>query len=307
MRWLATTILVLLPAVACARSSLRGSFRGGGRVGRHGRGGLTVLYGRRGSDSRLGIRFHSGATCYRGVRGYGIGGPYRGFSSYGVGGSGVVVYRGWYPHSPLLYRGHPGAVYRRVGPFQRTDAVIFTGTPGVQVFGYRARPMERPAAAPPKPSPIDDAGLSADQLVDIADTLFAQGRFERAAEAYRAAAHKKPDDPMTAFALGHGLFAVGAYAEAAGALRRGLRLYPDFVGVRMDRRHFYGDPAAFEAQLQRLEAFVAAHPDDRPARFLLAYNYFFSGQRQAAREHFQALGPGDSEAQMFLRHMARGK
>jgi thioredoxin-like negative regulator of GroEL len=75
----------------------------------------------------------------------------------------------------------------------------------------------------------------------------------------------------------------------------------------MNRRGFYGDPAAFDAQLQRLERAVQAAPADPAARFLLAYNLYFTGQRASAAEHFRALGDKDPEAQLFLRELSRAQ
>jgi tetratricopeptide (TPR) repeat protein len=311
MRRLVVVALLAIPAGAWGRGSVSFSFRGGsglrvGRGGRFGRSGVYFHYGRHTSHSHLSIAYRSGGVYTRGgygTRGYGSRsvwyGGYRGYGLYRSGG--VSVYRGGYRGSPYFYHhGYPSGVYYGVGPYTYGDAVIFTGSPELRVFGYRARAGAEVAPAPA----VDYSQLSLDQAVDLGDERFARGDFAGAVAAYRAAAAKGADDPMAAFALGHGLFATGAYAEAAAELRRGIRLFPGVVRVQMDRRDFYGDPAAFEAQLHALARHVAAAPDGTAARFLLAYNYFFSQQAAKAKEHFAALGAGDAEARLFLEAIA---
>ena len=112
---------------------------------------------------------------------------------------------------------------------------------------------------------------------------------------------------MARFAYGHTLFALGKYQRAAEAVRKGLELDPTWPGVRMDRRNFYRDPSQFEAQLKKLEQYVAQHPEDGDARFLLAYNLYFSGQKGRAREEFGTLiktNPLDAHSELFLKYLA---
>jgi len=316
-------IMLAVPAVALGRSSVSISFggRGGRSFGRRGRcsfgrgvhfgrGGLTVHYSRRTSHSNLRIRFHSGASYYGFARGCYYGGHFGGY--YGAPySSGVYVYRGWHPYPPHLHRGvYAGTYGARLGPFTYTDAVIFPGGTGANVYGYRRRVLDSVrATAGGALGEAEGAAahqkLPAVRLIDRGDDFFARGAFRRAVEMYRAAARKEPKDPMGALALGHGLFAVGAYREAAAELRRGLRLYPALVQVQMNRRDFYAVPAVFDAQLARLAEHVNASPADRSARFLLGYNYFFTQQYARAKEQFAALGSEDAEAKLFLQEMAR--
>ncbi len=262
-------------------------FAGAGPSG-HGHGGppggLSVHHGHGTGHSSLSFGF-SGGSCY-------------------FGSAGFYTYQGWYPYSPYIYRNVPGSYWRGLGPFEYTDAVILRSSPGVQAYGFQPRVAaaadERPAAPP-----SDPGAAVVTAVVDRGDKCFAREDFEVAVGLYRLATGKAPKDPVAALALGHGLFAMGAYADAAAELRRGIRLYPAIVEVPMSRRDFYGNAETYDAQMQRLERHVAANPKDAAARFLLGYNYYFGPQRAKAAEQFRALGATDPEAQLFLRQLRR--
>ena len=292
---------LLVPAMAFGRTSVSA----GGLHGGHGRrGGLNVHYGRTGGHSSFSLNFSGGTHYYGGGSRWGTypGSSYLGTSGYSY--PGVQVYRGWVPYPPGWYqRNVPYDGTRAVGPFAYVDAVHFAGTGGVQVFG--PRPQATAAERAPRPVPPEYGKMTAAQLIDRGDDLFGRGRFAGAAVAYRAAAQKAPKDPMAAYALGHGLFATGDCAGAAAALRRGIQLYPALLEVRMSRRDFYSDGRVFDAQLARLERHVAASPDDAAARFVLAYNCFFTQQHAKAREQLTALGRRDREAQILLARLPR--
>lgn len=333
MRYGLLCIALLAPAVASGRSSGSVSFRGGGPGGRprggglgvqsithyrggvpsgppaairhggprrggprHG-GGVTIHYRRRTSHSDLDIRFTGGTW----TRSYG---GYTGFVGGGYGGSGgVYIHSGWVPYSPYLYgRFRPWTSTQGIGPFSYVHGVRFVGGGGAAVFGEAASDAE---AAEARAGGAPTGEVSARDLVDRGDELFARNRFKSAVALYRQAAEAAPDDPMAAFALGHGLFAIGDYRGAAKALRRGLRLFPDMVRVRINRRDFYGDKGAFDAHLQRLSLHVCTMPRDEAARFVLAYHCFFADQRHLARGLFEQLGPEDREAQLFVREINR--
>ncbi|MFW6108472.1 MAG: tetratricopeptide repeat protein [bacterium] len=308
--------LLLVPSIALARGSIRfGGLRGGhGHHGRHGgRSGLNIRYSRKSGHSSFSLHFSGGTFYHRGRRHWGRfpGSTYLGASTY-YRAPGVTVQRGWVPYPPGWYRHHvPYDADREVGPFAYVDAVHFGGTGGVQVFGPRPTPAPAPPRAPAQPEevpiPEEYKRLAAGRLIDRGDELFGRGQLAEAVAAYRAAAQKAPKDPMTAYALGHGLFAVGDYEGAARALRGGLRLYPALLEVPMNRREFYGDPRVFDAQLALLERYVEAHPENEAARFLLGYNLYFSRERGRAREHFAALGRDDRAARLFLAAIGGGR
>lgn len=298
--WIAMLVLTA-GQVVFAEGSGRAPSGRSGRIGSHHPAGFSLDYRRPATHFNWSLSFGSGSCFYGSSSGYYVGGwP----GAYGYGGT--YIYRGWAPYSPYLYRSVPGASWRGVGPFERTDAVVFGDAPPVQAFGHGPRVAEA-AEAPPAAPPPDPASAAIVPLLDRGDKCFARGEFDVAVGLYRLAARKAPQDPLAALALGHGLFAMGAYADAAAELRRGVRLYPAILEVPMSRRDFYGDPEAFDAQLDRLERFVEANPKDAAARFLLAYHCYFGPQRAKAAPQFRALGPADPEAQLFLRELERDK
>ena len=288
--------MVALSAAAPAASHFHARFGG-----RRACGGLQLTYTRRTSHSTLTLRFATGTwSGYCGGRSL-FPGAASSLTWSGWAPGGVYLYRGWVPRSPYFARWCPP--HAGFGPFEFVDAVVFTGRPAGMVFGYRARPPAR-QERPREGAALRDATLErlpAPRLVDLGDDHFAKERFHRAVECYRLAVRKAPNDPTAAFALGHGLFALGRYEEAGQTLRRAVRLFPDIVAVAMNRRDFYSDPTLFECQLARLADHVRHNPADAQARFLLAYNYYFSGRLAEARDHFVALGPRDPEAAIFLR------
>ncbi len=253
--------------------------------------------------SQSGMHRWSGSEGFRSRRGFGY--------PFGYGYAYGSSYGGWFPFSPFLLGSGYGGGFG-LGPFGFEDAVVFGNPPDVPVYGAQA-PMPPSVVAPAASNPVvggapaGDTARAVRRLVEAGDTYFGRGEFARAVEAYRAAARNAPDDPMAAFALGHGLFAMGVYTQAAAQLRLGLTLYPAMVQVAMNRRAFYGDPVRFDEQVGRLAQYVDANPGDADARFLLGYNYFFSGRRAEAKAQFDALGPQDPIARLFLQELNRGQ
>ena len=326
MRLKAIPVLMMaLPALAFAGAGVvsahrgsaaphgrRGHARPGAHGGQHGGragGGLGIHYNKKTSHSNLSIRYRSGL----GARRYGT--TYRtygGTSLYYGGGTGsVTVHSGWYPYSPTLYRRYrPRTSTGAVGPFSYVSGVHFGGSVGVPVFGQApavAGPVAPLAAArPAAPAAARDARKrSPQQLVDEGDALFGLGEFTSAVGRYREAAEGAPDDPMPAFALGHGLLALGQYAPAAEQLRRGIRLFPDIVHVRMNLGDFYPGREDFAAHLERLRRYCQVMPKDTAARFLLGYACFFTQNYGEAQAHLESLGAAHAEAQALLAEIQR--
>jgi len=308
-RFACLSVALFVAAAASAASNSRGSL-GTRPTGRVSGSGLSLGYNRQTSHSSLSLRFNSGTSSYSTSNGYSFYGGTGGSYLMGTQTGGFYRYRGWSPQSPYLMRSYQGVYGGTVGPFAYTDTTGLRSGVGIRLGSFEER---REQAAAVVSGGRQRVGLGSPEalggnitgLIDRGDGCFARGQFENAVEHYRAASRQGQGDAMAAFALGHGLFATGAYAEAAAALRRGLQFYPAMLGVQMNRRHFYGNPQAFDEQLDRLARHVEATPSDSSARFLLGYNYFFTQQYARAREQFEAAGAGDAEAQFFLREIRR--
>jgi hypothetical protein len=160
----------------------------------------------------------------------------------------------------------------------------------------------------PQPYPRTQpyAGASNQDLLAVGSQYFAQGDYLQARDTFRRAVVAQPKNPNARFAYGQALFALGQYQSAAEAIRQGLALDQTWPGVEMDLRNAYGDPSEFARQLGQLETYLAGHPDDATARFLLAYNLYFTGQKDRAREEFTKLAeanPLDKAPELFLNYL----
>lgn len=131
-------------------------------------------------------------------------------------------------------------------------------------------------------------------LIQYGDTAFQSQEYSKAAAWFREATRQHPGRPIPHLALGHALFAMGNYRESSLALQQGLSLLPQWVGTTTDVRGFFSDRADFGRRLGDLEHHVSAHESDENARFLLAYVYYFSGQRSEALPLFWQLAWGHS-------------
>ena len=125
-------------------------------------------------------------------------------------------------------------------------------------------------------------------LVVRGEDEFRKGRYAVAASTFREALMTDPH-PAVKFALGHALFAKGDYGFAAAALREGLRGVSDGPARKLDTRQFYGAALDYEAHRKRLEKWLAEHPDDKQAKFLMGYVCYFGGDLDRAQAIFSEL------------------
>ncbi|MCI0342623.1 MAG: tetratricopeptide repeat protein [Planctomycetales bacterium] len=159
-----------------------------------------------------------------------------------------------------------------------------------------ATPSPGPAGPEPEPDPFRRG-----------TALFREGRYAEAADAFAEAVIENPggmNGILAHFELCHALVAIGRFPEAETALRRGLRRYPDWGRVKMNRRDAYGPDRApdFDEQRRKLETAARAKGDDARLWFLLGYNDYFIGRRRRAADWFRrglARGP-DPDASQFL-------
>jgi hypothetical protein len=159
----------------------------------------------------------------------------------------------------------------------------------------KARPP-RPAGQPPElpvpPRPEADPQAEYARLIDFARTAFAAGEYGRAAHAFRQASHVVPNDPFAHFLLAQALFALGKYADAVNAIHTGLELQPDWPKVRFRPIELYGPNVADYAEhLRRLDEVVRQRPNDPILLFLYAYELWFDGRQEEARQLFQSARP----------------
>lgn len=113
-------------------------------------------------------------------------------------------------------------------------------------------------------------------------TLFNQGRYREASDAFRLAADTHQGDPSARIYAAHALFAVGRYQEAVGYLRRAFELQPRIVFLSYDLRDDYSKRSDFNQQLTALEEAVQRSPGNCDRLLLLGYIRYYSAQRDRA-------------------------
>ncbi|MFQ5429183.1 MAG: tetratricopeptide repeat protein [Phycisphaerae bacterium] len=220
------------------------------------------------------------------------------YGAYGYGSLGGYLWRGptytvgydyWAPVAP--YEGSRDTEHARGDTRSRARRDLAT----LQARALRAFNARRAAESggsgpkvvtPPKP----EDGKRARQIgvaLGRGDKAFEAGRYREAREEYVGALVLAGDDASVRIALGLAEYALGAYADASQAIRRGVAASPRLAASGFDLKQVYGREADFEAHRTALVNFVEQHPADLEARFLLGFVHYFSGQRPAALESFE--------------------
>lgn len=216
------------------------------------------------------------------------------WSGWGFGwGYGYACYWGWYypwwwycsrPYYASYYSYWPVATVIYTEPeviYVEREAQPAAEPVGEAVVGTPAQPAAAPAPEQAAQSPLS---IAAQRYLELGDRAFREARYADAVQFYAKAVEFAPDQGALYLVLADALFAAGDYHYGAYAIRRALELDPTLVESGVDKHGFYPDPALFDAQLERLERFLAEHPTDRDARLMLALNYLFGGKpREAAR------------------------
>jgi tetratricopeptide (TPR) repeat protein len=122
---------------------------------------------------------------------------------------------------------------------------------------------------------------------------------------YKKAAEAAPDLSEPYFRQGHTLAALRRYEQAAAAFRRGLALRPDWAAGGFRLSDMYRDrDAARLATLDTLQRMAEVQPDDVNVQFVAGVQFFFDGQVEQARKHFErakALGEPAQNVEPFLK------
>ncbi len=162
----------------------------------------------------------------------------------------------------------------------------------------------------PRRSATPSPTTLAERHVELGDFYFTDGRYEDAAESYLRALAYVPEDASVHFALTDSLFALGDYHYASFMLTKAIELNPAMAKVVADKREFYGDPAAFETQMETLRRYLREKPYDAAAHLLLGYNLRMSGDQVGAKAAFERVLEIDKHnvtAQTFLTALSEAK
>ncbi|HLQ36247.1 MAG TPA: tetratricopeptide repeat protein [Planctomycetota bacterium] len=181
----------------------------------------------------------------------------------------------------------PATWWWPAGVYQPSYVYHYYRDPGPIVVAEQALP---PAAA-------------ANSHVALGDSLFKQGRFAEAADAYRQAQQANPGDASIDLLLADAVFATGDYHQAAFLIGGALRRQPDLARANPDKRSAYGDAKQFDAQLTTLQKYTAEHPYDAMAQLLLGYNLKLAGKADESRQALRRLleiDPDNQAAKLLL-------
>ncbi|MBK6943000.1 MAG: hypothetical protein IPH13_22745 [Planctomycetes bacterium] len=146
------------------------------------------------------------------------------------------------------------------------------------------------------------------EAMDAGMTRFRVRDYAGAAAAFVKAAPLAPDNALPHFSLGHALFALGAYEDAAYQLRRGFELMPQWLNSALRLQDLYGEPRDLKDQCAALRAHRTIHPEDVDATLVSAYVSLFVGDLDGAATTFERLTKSDTDrslAQAALAEIAR--
>jgi hypothetical protein len=125
-------------------------------------------------------------------------------------------------------------------------------------------------------------------LKTLADAELRGGRPVQAALAYWQQTIRDPRDATAFLGLSDALLLLENYDWGGECAREGLRAEPRWLKARVDKRGFLDDPKPLEKAIAKLEEYVETRSAATFARFLLAYNYLFTGRAAEAIPHFEA-------------------
>jgi hypothetical protein len=191
------------------------------------------------------------------------------------------------PENPPLPPGREAGKFRPLDPDNRDRARREAKPEPLPEEEPRAWPPEV-APLPMPPAPENDPEAENARLVQRGREAFAAGEYARAARQFRRANAVWADNAPAYFLLAQALFAQGKYIEAVEALREGFRRDPDWATSAFRPLDLYG-PHVFEhsEHLRLLGETLARHPDEPALLFLHAYQLWFDGRRDEAREPFR--------------------
>lgn len=242
---------------------------------------------------------------------------------------GPILYGGYYGTSFTSYTSSVSTVDAPdVTPDYAPPPGNYAGVSGPAVYGFRSVPTSgangdramnqalleykrrqasggTPApASPPAPTPGD---VQRAQQVGVAlgrgDKDFEAGRYEQARDEYLHAMMLSGEDAGAQISYGMAQFALGKYGDAGKAMMNAASRQPPIDPASFDVRKAYGQPGDFTIQLGRLEQFVADHPGDLHALFLLGFVQSCGGDARAGGQRlreFSQKGPVDPALQPFL-------
>jgi Flp pilus assembly protein TadD len=162
-----------------------------------------------------------------------------------------------------------------------------------------------PGEFPLAPGKVANPKAEAERQIEMGRTAFVNGEFGRAIERFRRASAVAPDEPTAIFLVAQAQFAVGKYDDAVASILDGMKRQPNWPTSAFQSRGLYkNNNELFEAHLKDLRVAVAANPNDYRLLFLLGVEFWFDGQKEAARPFLEPaarLAPNPAPIEAFLK------
>ena len=107
----------------------------------------------------------------------------------------------------------------------------------------------------------------------LAEKLMAEGKYYKAADAYTLASIFKDTDPLPNAGKAHALFAAGEYMSSAFYLSEAIRLYPEYVNIKLDMKKLGGDQDDLQKSISEIRQWYDRNGYGELA-FVLSYIYY---------------------------------
>lgn len=193
-------------------------------------------------------------------------------------------------YGPIVYPpvvGDAGAIFgpRAVQNFLGVDGNNQNAAGNVNPISVAA--AQAPAVPPPLSNPT--ARARAWKFVEYGDRHFKRGDYRKAAERYRKAESQAQEIADIYFRQGFAEMGAGRYSEAVVAMSKGLQLKPDWPDSGFVLEELYPSANAKRDVFRELHRFVAQHPNNADAQYMLAVLQHFDGQSEAAELRFRRV------------------
>lgn len=170
--------------------------------------------------------------------------------------------------------------------------------------------VERVLNAPIRSFVGSDANALNDELLK-AEAFMEIGEYFDAANRYERASRLAPGNPLPVIGRGHAALAAGDYLSAAVHLLRGLEMFPQMAGFRVDLKRLLGGGEIVDIRRSDIMKQLEQHEDPR-LRFLLGYIEVHSGSAALGLENLEKaalsgqLGPAAQRYYGILRTQKSG-
>ena len=157
-------------------------------------------------------------------------------------------------------------------------------------------------------------------MIQTGAQYYKLSQFEEAQDAYQSATNllaemegrswdeKDMGGRFAYVGLANSMFAQKNFAEAADKAMATLKAFPEWAEVKFDLRSLHREPDEYESTMEELLKQVQAHPNEAGLRFLLGYEYYFTGKKTAAREQLDLVekqAPGHPGAKQLLKFLPK--